>query len=120
MLLVANADPIIEKHPLLEGLKSYFRQYAAYDEELPPNVMGQDNFFNAFLAKYISTPNSSIFQKIMAVIDVDKSGTVSWEEIAVNAKWALYQHRDKVDKWEVDDLIKVIMEERILPSCMNN
>ena len=117
--IVANADPIIEKHCLFEELKNYFSNFSALEEDLPPNTMSPENFFNAFLAKFISTMKSKMFRKVMAVVDVDKSGTISWEEIAINAKWALYQHRDKVDSWDVDDLIKAVIQERILPSCVN-
>lgn len=111
-----NSDSAIQSdHPLILELKNYFD---AFDYLADGEVCGKMNFetfYNSFLGKYICSPSSALARDMLEALDVDDSNMIEWDELLVNAKWALYEYPKESLNWTVDDLVRVIVTERLIP-----
>ena len=81
-IALASQENIPDSHHLLQELQEKFIAFGVLQDE-----MDYFTFYHAFLITYISCYQCTKFDAIMQVIDIDSSGTISWDEISFNAKW---------------------------------
>ena len=110
-----NVREIGDNHALITELHEYFKSFSKSNEGINDETLPYDSFYNAFLAKYISSTKSSLFHDIIKFLDIDKSGCINWNEILINAKWALFEYPTESQSWDIARLIEVVFEERIFP-----
>ena len=112
-----NSDnsTIKSDHRLILELKNYFDAFDYLADGQVCDKMDYNTFYNSFLGKYICSPKSALARDMLDTLDVDKSNMIEWGELLVNAKWAIYQYPKESLDWTVDDLIKVIVTERLIP-----
>jgi hypothetical protein len=110
-----NTREIGDNHALIIELHEYFKSFSKSNEGINDETLSYDSFYNAFLAKYISSTKSSLFHDIITFLDINKNGCIHWNEILINAKWALFEYPVESQSWDIVKLIEVVFEERILP-----
>ena len=111
-----NSDSTIESdHRLILELKNYFDAFDYLSDGEVCSKMDYNTFFNSFLGRYICSPSSALARDMLEALDIDESNMIEWDELLVNAKWALYEYPNESLNWTVDDLIRVIVTERLIP-----
>lgn len=110
-----NRREISDNHALITELHEYFHSFNKSNEGINDETLSYDIFYHAFLAKYISSTKSSLFNNIILFLDINKNGSINWNEILINAKWALFEYPEESQSWDIVKLIEVVFEERILP-----
>ncbi len=72
-----------------------------------------DSFYHGFMAPYFGCYRCSRTKQGLMALDMDKDGTVDWEEFLVYIKWALRQYPDTE---EPDVLLQIVFEKGIIPA----
>lgn len=113
-----NPLHVSDNHPLMVELKGLFDLYAA---QSPRRVLDYQDFCNAFLQRFLPVDLSSPkIAAIMSVVDVDKSGDISWDELAVWGKWAILQFDLSPSNCKLDKLLHTIFVGHIFPMAFRN
>jgi hypothetical protein len=68
--------------------------------------MSYELFYHIFLENYINSFHSKRFKEFMSVLVIDQSGTISWMEIEINAKWAILMYEEDCLTWDLGRLIR--------------
>lgn len=77
-------------------------------------VMSYKTFYDAFLCHWISSMAMSDYRNIVHILDHEMTGTISWSQLQLRAKWTLAEHPTDRDGWLLDEFIKELMENFVL------
>ncbi|GBG33169.1 Hypothetical Protein FCC1311_093932 [Hondaea fermentalgiana] len=115
MISVIDHDASLDKHPVLVALRAYFDVWD-YKDHAKDDCISFDNFYDAFMARFLTCYSCEKARKLFAAADLSHDGAIQWREIALRAKWALTEYPKLVTN--VQDLIGVIMERYFLPEML--
>ena len=101
----------MRRHPLLRELRQRFKSCGDTPD---PTELSYEAFYGGFLQPYMP-PDDERVGAVYALLDIDKDGAISLEEVELRALVALETSADRRDVWELHDLVEAVVQEHMVP-----
>jgi hypothetical protein len=112
--IIAN-DQIEKPHAkrIIADIRERWDTWDLKDEVQGDDMLEFDSFYNGFMAPYFACYRCSDTKKAIQALDMDKDGSIHWNEFYAYIKWAIQQYPGTKD---ADSLLDIAFRKGLIPA----
>lgn len=111
---VRNKMESMMQKPAFKAIKKTF---VHWDPASCGDSLTYKDFFRAFLSRYTEQFNSNLVSAVMALLDIEADGKISFSNLGIRAGWTWNQWPDECALLSPDEFIHMVMVRNVIPEA---